>query len=142
MSQENVEIARGVFHAWKAGDMEAVRDLYDPDVIVRGLEGWPEPGPFVGREAVMRQWEQQRETWDADIVEPIGDFFDAADRVVVRQAWRGAGHGPGLNMEKYGDDERLDGAEGQDRLPGVLLGSRGGPRNSRAVGVGHVGGER
>jgi ketosteroid isomerase-like protein len=99
MSQENVEIARGVFDAWEAGDMEAVRDLYDPDVIVRGLEGWPEPGPFVGREAVMRQWEQQRETWDADIVEPIGDFIDAADRVVVRQAWRGAGHGPALNME-------------------------------------------
>jgi ketosteroid isomerase-like protein len=99
MSQENVEIARGVFDAWKAGDMEAVRDLYDPDVIVRGLEGSPEPGPFVGREAVMREWEQLRETWDADEVEPIGDFIDAADRVVVRQVWRGAGQGPGLNME-------------------------------------------
>ena len=47
----------------------------------------------------MRQWEQQRETWDADVVEPIGDFIDAADRVVVRQVWRGAGHGPDLNME-------------------------------------------
>src|SRR5688500_2056861 len=50
MSRENVEIARGVFDAWKAGDMEAVRDLYDPDVIVRPLEGWPEPGPLVGRD--------------------------------------------------------------------------------------------
>jgi ketosteroid isomerase-like protein len=99
MSQENVEIAKGVFDAWKAGDMEAVRDLYDPDVIVRPLEDWPEAETLVGREAVMRQWEQQRETWDADAVEPISDFIDAADRVVVRQVWRGAGRGPDLNME-------------------------------------------
>jgi ketosteroid isomerase-like protein len=99
MSQENVEIVRKAFEAWNAGDMDAFREFYDPDIIVRPPEGWPEPGPFVGREAVMGQWEQLRETWDADEVEPIGDFIDAADRVVVRQAWRGAGHGPSLNME-------------------------------------------
>ena len=79
--------------------MDAFRELYDPDVIVRAPEGWPEPGPFVGREAVMRQLEQLRETWDADAVEPISDFIDAGDRVVVRFIWRGAGHGPEANME-------------------------------------------
>ena len=42
--------------------MDALRELYDPDVIVRMPEDWPEPGPFVGREAVMRQLEQLRET--------------------------------------------------------------------------------
>jgi ketosteroid isomerase-like protein len=99
MSQENVEVARGVFDAWKAGDMDAVRDLYDPNVIVRPMSDWPEPGPWVGREAVMRQWEQMRDAWSADAVEPISEFIDAADRVVVRQMWRGAGRGPDLNME-------------------------------------------
>ena len=91
MSQENVEVVRRAFAAWNAGDMEAFREFYDPDVIVRPPEGWPEPGPFVGREAVMRQWEQLRATWDAEAVELISDFIDAADRVAVRQAWRGAG---------------------------------------------------
>ena len=99
MSQENVDVARGVFDAWKAGDMDAVRDLYDPNVIVRPMSDWPEPGPWVGREAVMRQWEQMRDAWSADAVEPISEFIDAADRVVVRQMWRGAGRGPDLNME-------------------------------------------
>jgi ketosteroid isomerase-like protein len=99
MSQENIDVARAVFAAWNAGDMDAVRELYDPEVIVRSLEGWPEPGPYVGRDAVMRQWEQQRETFAADAVEPIGDFIDAGDRVVVRQVWRGAGHGPDANLE-------------------------------------------
>ena len=29
----------------------------------------------------MRQFEQLRETWDADASEPISDFIDAGDRV-------------------------------------------------------------
>ena len=94
MSQENVEVAQAAFRAWNVRDMGALRELYDPDVIMRFAEGWPEPGPFVGRDAVMRQLEQMRETWDADALEPTGDFTYAADRVAVRQVWRGAGHGP------------------------------------------------
>src|SRR4051794_1844508 len=99
MSQENVEIVRAAFEAWNARDMDAHRELHDPGVIVRTPEGWPEPGPFVGREAVVRQFEQLRDTWDADASEPISDFMDAADRVVVRMIWRGVGHGPESNME-------------------------------------------
>jgi ketosteroid isomerase-like protein len=93
MSQENLEVARAVFEAWNAGDMDAWRELHHPDVIMRNPEGWPEPGPFVGREAVMRNFEQAREIWDTDTVEPTSDFIDAADRVLVRMIWRGAGHG-------------------------------------------------
>ena len=99
MSQENVEIMRASFEAWNAGDMDAFREQYDPDVLLRTVEGWPEPGPYVGREAVMRLWEQQRETWDADALELISDFIHAADRVAVRFIWHGAGHGPESNME-------------------------------------------
>jgi ketosteroid isomerase-like protein len=99
MSQENVEIVRANFEAWNAGDMDALREMYDPTVIVRATEDWPEPGPFVGREAVMRQGEQLRETWDAVTIEPIGDFIDAGDRVAVRHVWRGVGHGPQSNLE-------------------------------------------
>ena len=65
-----------------------------PKSIVRHPEGWPEPGPFVGREAVMRQFEQLARPGTPTPLEPISDFIDAADRVVVRFIWRGAGHGP------------------------------------------------
>jgi ketosteroid isomerase-like protein len=58
MSQENVGVVEAMGDAWNAGDMDAFRGFLAPDVIVRVPEGWPEPGPFVGREAVMRQWEQ------------------------------------------------------------------------------------
>ena len=35
--------------------MAGVREFYDPDAIMRVAPDWPEPGPFVGRDAVMQQ---------------------------------------------------------------------------------------
>jgi ketosteroid isomerase-like protein len=35
MSQENMEIARATNTAWNAGDMDAFRELHDPDVITQ-----------------------------------------------------------------------------------------------------------
>jgi ketosteroid isomerase-like protein len=99
MSRENVEVVQAANAAWNAGDMDALRELYDPGAIVRAPEGWPEPGPFVGRDAVMRQFEGVRAAFDADSLEPIGDFRHAADRVLVRLIWHGAGQGPDSNIE-------------------------------------------
>jgi ketosteroid isomerase-like protein len=99
MSRENVEVVQRAIEAWNAGDMDAFRELCDPDIIMRTPEGWPEPGPFVGREAVMREWYQVREAWDEDAVEPISDFIDVGDRVLVRQIWRAVGQGPQANIE-------------------------------------------
>ena len=100
MSQENVEVVRALFEAWNADDMDAFRELYDPDAVMRMAQDWPEPGPYVGREAIMRELEQLRQTWDGrDTAEPIGDFIDVGDRVAVRHIWRAAGHGPEAAVE-------------------------------------------
>ena len=102
MSQENIEVVQAFFETWNAGDMDALRELYDPEVIMRAVEGWPEPGPWFGREAVMRQWKQLRETWDADTFELISDFIDVGDRVAVRFIWHGTGRGPESSIELTG----------------------------------------
>ena len=102
MSQENVEIVRAASRRGTRGTWTPFVSLCDPDIILRAPEGWPEPGPFVGREAVMRQLEQLRETWDADALELISDFIDVGDRVAVRFIWQGAGHGPESNIEPTG----------------------------------------
>jgi ketosteroid isomerase-like protein len=99
MSQENVEVIRRGVAAWNAGDMAAVRETYDPHVVMFHLEGWPEPGPSVGRDAVMRQWQGQREGWNLDQIELVGDCVDVGDRVIARYRWLGAGHGPDMRME-------------------------------------------
>jgi ketosteroid isomerase-like protein len=99
MSQQNVALIEAALEAWNAGDMETWRDLYDPDVVLRPAEGWPEPGPFVGRDAVMFWIGQLRETWDVDALVPVGDPIDAGDRVIARFFWRGAGSGPEMNLD-------------------------------------------
>jgi ketosteroid isomerase-like protein len=93
MSRENLEVVDALGEAWNAGDMDALRELFDPDVIVRVPDGWPEPGPFVGREAVMGQFERNRDAWDSDTFEAVEDPIDAGDRVVVRLIWTGVGRG-------------------------------------------------
>jgi uncharacterized protein len=100
MSRQNVEIVRRAYEAWNAGSSDVLRELYDPNaIIVRGLEGWPEgEEPAVGREAVLRVFEEVREAWDADTLEPIS-LIDAGDRVVARQKWHGVGQGPESTME-------------------------------------------
>ena len=100
MARENVEVVRSIIVAFNAGDMEALRKMLDPDVVIgRELEGWPETGPFVGRDAVMGGWERNREPFgDTATVEPVS-IIDAGDRVVVRQIAHVEGRGPALHQE-------------------------------------------
>jgi hypothetical protein len=114
VSQENVEVLRAFYTAWDAGDMDALRELHDPSVIMHHPSGWPEPGPEVGRDAVMRQFHRLRDDWDADSVEPIGDFIDAAISDIYA-AWllihtRCGGAGPALVSELDDVTDQLDGA--------------------------------
>ncbi len=57
-------------------------------------EGWPEPGPYFGREAVMREFEQFREAWDADAAEPISDFIDVPSLKLTHYPKTGSSEGP------------------------------------------------
>ena len=92
-------ILRVFFAAWNAGDMDALRELLDPGVTMHAPSGWPEPGPEVGRDAVMRQFQRLRDARDAESTEPIGDFIDAGDRALVRFIWPTAGQVPGTDTE-------------------------------------------
>jgi uncharacterized protein len=99
MSQENVEIVKRAFEAYNAGDLGVLRELYDPGVVWHHVEGWPEPGPSVGQDAVLREMEYIRAAWqELDRLEPVGDFIDAGDRVLVTAVWRGSGTGPDMKM--------------------------------------------
>ncbi len=99
MSQENVEVVRSGMEAWNARDMDALRATYAEDVVTWPPTGWPEAGPFVGRDIVMGQWERMRESWNDDEIEMLADYIDAADRVAVRMMWRERGHGPEADAE-------------------------------------------
>jgi ketosteroid isomerase-like protein len=102
MSQENVDVVRAGMEAWNARDMDALRETYAEDVVTWPPTGWPEAGPFVGRDTVMGQWEGMRESWEDDEVEMLADYIDAADRVAVRMIWRDRGHGPEAGAQATG----------------------------------------
>jgi ketosteroid isomerase-like protein len=95
---ENVALTQAWNEAWNAGDMAVLREFYDPDVVVRPNEDWPERGPFFGRDAVMRWFEQLRDTWDTVAVETITQT-DAGDRIIERHIAHGAGRGPASRLE-------------------------------------------
>ena len=97
-----MEIVRRGFEAWNAGDMDALRELIRPGHRLEARGGLAGAGAVRGREAVMRQLEQLRETWDTDSFELISDFIDVGDRVAVRFIWHGAGRGPESNIEGTG----------------------------------------
>jgi ketosteroid isomerase-like protein len=102
MSQENVEIVRAMLETWNERRMDDFRDLHDPDVVIaRFIEGWPEPEPVVGRDAVMTFFQEMR-PWEDDTAEPISDPIDSDGRVVVRFLWRTSTQGQEVGMEVTG----------------------------------------
>ncbi len=99
MSQENVEVVRASNQAWNDDDMDAFRELFDPNVVLRTVGNWPEPGPYVGRDAVMGFYRGLRAAFDEDQVRATSDYLDIGDRVVVRMAMDSVGRGPPANLE-------------------------------------------
>ena len=94
MSQENVEIIKRGYEAWKRGDMASVFDGYAPEV-----EYWDradDPGATVhrGRDAVAAAYAELAESYAEFQIEPR-EFIDAGDFVVVpvRVAVRGRASG-------------------------------------------------
>jgi len=98
VSERNLEISRRINDLWNVGDMEGIGELLHDDVVMHHPDGWPEPGPSVGRDAVFRQFELLREGWRTDQLETL-DRRAARDYVVVEQRWRAQGSHSGATSE-------------------------------------------
>src|SRR6266508_5863462 len=99
MSKENVELVLESLRL-DPNDVEARAALMHPEITATAVPGWPEPGPFVGRDAVLAEtkrlgdWGENRFT-DIDVVADEGDW------VVVAFRWhiRGAGSGIATHLD-------------------------------------------
>jgi uncharacterized protein len=83
MSQENVEIVRKSFDAIGRGDLDALLELYDPDIEFKPLTGTRvETGGYPGHQGVRQYFEEADEVWDE--VRPVaGEITTTGDDVVV-----------------------------------------------------------
>ena len=98
MSQERVNVIRGVYEQWGAGDFEAAVGLFDPRVLLVMGPGFPDAGTYVGPEGVAAYTRGFLEPWEHITIEGE-QFDDAGDTVVVRVRQRGTGSGSGAVTE-------------------------------------------
>jgi ketosteroid isomerase-like protein len=107
MSQENVEIVRGIIDAHEQGDFDAVFAGYDPaiewhlsPVFARASDFDP---VYHGHEGVRAFWRQWFAAWERAYFE-YEEFIDAGDSVVtiLSQHVRGRTSGIELEWSSYG----------------------------------------
>lgn len=95
MSQENVEIVLEAFRHAEANEVEGIAALMHPEVRATAVRGWPEPGPFVGRDAVLAEIPRLLE-WEENRFTDINVVADERDWVVVEYRWEARGAASGI----------------------------------------------
>jgi len=98
MSQENVEIVRGVYERWSEGDFRAGVDLLDPHVVLVLRPEFPDAGTYSGIEAVMAYTRGLLEPWTHFTME-AEEIVAAGDSVLADVHQRGVGSTSGVPTE-------------------------------------------
>ena len=86
MSQENIDFVVEGFRRFEAGEID-VNERWHENCRITGPEGWPERGPFEGREAIQRQLERLREDFAENRVTEVEVVTAEGEWVVLRFTW-------------------------------------------------------
>jgi ketosteroid isomerase-like protein len=95
MSEENVEIVRKGFENFNQGDVDALLETADADVVLRPAPGGPER-VYYGKDSVRSFYEDFAEAIGRDVV--IEDQIDAGAVVVTRARFNMSGAQSGIEM--------------------------------------------
>jgi ketosteroid isomerase-like protein len=96
MSRENVDLVLESIRRFRPGGLDEWAELWHQDTRMTIPEGSPEPGPFIGLDAVKREFERGIESFsalrfeDVEVVADSGDWVVATYRVPARGAASGA----------------------------------------------------
>jgi len=94
MSQENVELIRAGFAAHNRGDLDALVEVYDPDVVFETLL----LGTHHGNEAIRLIYEENQKTLSGYDVVPV-ELIDSGDQVVAVAEVKGVGPASQIAMD-------------------------------------------
>ncbi len=100
----DLELIKEGTRRFGARDLDGAAELWAPEAIMIAPEGWPEGGPFVGREVVMRQFARVSEDWESNDIE-TGREAGGGEWVAMEFVWRARGRASGAEVEM-----RLSGA--------------------------------
>ena len=60
---DDLEVIKEATRRFGAGELDALAELYAPDVVMFGPKEWPETGRFDGIDAIVRQFARLQEDW-------------------------------------------------------------------------------
>ena len=109
MSQENVEMVRGLWEPFKGADLtavdwddEAIREMterfWSPEVELRWSRSAPEARVYRGRDGVIQAFREWYEAFSEYYIEPL-DFIEQEDCVIIPQRHWGIGSASGISVE-------------------------------------------
>ena len=96
MSEENVEIVLRGFRLIEASEFDQWIALWDPEGRSTAPAGWPEQGPFEGREAIRRQFERLTSDWERHHFEDLAVIANEGEWVVLTFRWCTRGVASGI----------------------------------------------
>jgi ketosteroid isomerase-like protein len=87
MSKDNVEVVLEGLRLFEASDFDGMARSWHPEVRITGPEGWPERGPFEGRNAVLAQFRRLAADWGKQSISDVDVVADRAGWVVLTFRW-------------------------------------------------------
>ena len=100
MSQENVELVKAFTSVFEAGDRDAWREYFDPDVVWdTSASKMPSAGIYHGHRGVERFFREWLGAWEDYKVE-WSEYIDAGGSVVDVFRQSGIGRGSGVRTER------------------------------------------
>jgi uncharacterized protein len=97
MASFAVDTVQTAFEAFARGDLDAVAELCDPDIVVRDPERTGTT--FQGPDALRRFFEEWLENWEEYRSEPQ-EFIESGDQVMVRATQTGRGKRSGIEIRQ------------------------------------------
>lgn len=98
MPPTNLDVARRGFEAVNSGDLAALLELVDDDIVADVPSGFANSDAYRGREAFERMMDQWLEPWEAFHAEPL-EFIEEGDAVVVPVHQTGTGRESGIEVD-------------------------------------------
>ena len=100
LSQENVDIVRGVYAGWLGADVTSALEHLDPAVVWEAIPDAPDAGTYRGHAGVRRHMEDWLGDFDITLMD-FEEVIDAGDRLVIMQCVRAKGKGSGIETDLH-----------------------------------------